>query len=142
MDKLFAYGTLRYEDEEPSFGIDLQKYLEDSYEGKVRGHLYVIEGFPFLVNEGSDWIRGKLFEFSDIDPILEKYDKIEGADKIDPFFERETVEVYMDDGSVENAHCYVGGESLRNYFAKPEYIVKCGDIEETNIDHKKIKQSF
>ena len=142
MNKLFAYGTLRYEDEDPSYGVKVSKYLENTSMGKVKGSLYVIEGFPFLLREGDNWVKGKLFEFSETDEIIDKYDRIEGADKIDPFFERVVVKVHLEDGSIEESYCYVGGKSLKNFFAKPEYKVECGDIEKTSIDHGMVKESL
>ncbi len=123
MNNLFAYGTLMYEDEEPSFSIDLDKYLVETKKGEVRGDLYVVEGFPFLDPEGNGKVEGKLFILSDIDRVLSKYDKIEGAEESQPFFERRVMEVELKDGSEVDAYCYVGGESLRKCFGKPEYKV-------------------
>lgn len=134
MNNLFAYGTLMYEDEDPTHGIDIDKYLEETLPGKVKGTLYVVEGFPFLTLEGDDWVEGKLFKFKNLDPLLKKYDRIEGADKVNPFFERKIIEVKLEDGSEEKAHCYVGGDGLNESFAKPEYRVENGDWNNVKED--------
>lgn len=124
MNSLFAYGTLMYEDEEPSFSIDLDKYVENTIRGEVKGDLYVVEGFPFLDPDGEGNVKGKLFVLSDIEKILSKYDKIEGAEDPEPFFERKVVDVKLENGEEKSAYCYVGGRSLINCFGKPEYKVK------------------
>lgn len=124
MDNLFTYGTLIYEDEDPNFGIELDKYLEETKEGVVEGDLYVVEGFPFLDPEGKGEVKGKLLVLSNIETVLKKYDRIEGANNTDPFFNREIVDVKLKDGSVEKAYCYVGGESLIKCFGTPEYKVE------------------
>ncbi|MGM0405609.1 MAG: gamma-glutamylcyclotransferase family protein [Thermoplasmatota archaeon] len=123
MNNLFVYGTLMYEDEEPSFSIDLNKYLIESKRGEVRGDLYVVEGFPFLDPEGSGTVEGKLLSLSEIDVVLSKYDKIEGADEREPFFDRKVMDVKLKDGSEVDAYCYVGGKSLIKCFGKSEYKV-------------------
>ncbi|MFO7792790.1 MAG: gamma-glutamylcyclotransferase family protein [Candidatus Saliniplasma sp.] len=134
MDSLFTYGTLRYEDEEPNFGIDLNKYIEETKNGIVEGDLYVVEGFPFLDPDGDGEVKGKMFVLSDIERVLDKYDRIEGAQDPEPFFKREVVDVELEDGSVEKAYCYIGGDNLRKCFGKPEY-----KVEECNWDKIKNK---
>ncbi len=124
MNNLFAYGTLMYEDEEPSINIELDKYLDETKKGEIKGDLYVVEGFPFLDPTGNGTVKGKLFVFSDIDRVLSKYDKIEGSEESDPFFERRVVDVILEDGTEEEAYCYVGGNSLIRCFGKAEYRVK------------------
>lgn len=127
MNNLFTYGTLLYEDKNPTYGIEMKKYLEKGVHGKVKGTLYVVEGFPFLTLDGDDWVDGKLFKFKELEHLLKKYDRIEGADKVDPFFERVNVKVRLDDGNEEEAYCYIGGSGLEKSFAKPEYRVKSED---------------
>jgi len=121
MNNLFTYGTLLYEDEEPSFNIDINRYIEEVKRGVVQGDLYVVEGFPFLNLEGDGTVKGKLFVLKNIENILTKYDKIEGSDDPNPFFERKVVNVKLEDGSEEKAYCYVGGNRLIECFGKPEY---------------------
>ncbi len=127
MENIFAYGTLLFEDEEPSHGINASKYIKETKEGWVTGTLYAVEGFPFLVLEGDHRVKGKLFICNEIDPLLDKYDIIEGASQPEPFFERTTVEVELADGGKAKAYCYIAGRKLKSSFAKKEYLVESGD---------------
>ncbi len=130
MDKIFAYGTLLFEDEDPNHGVDTYRYILDTKEGRVRGKLYAIEGFPFLVldeNDDNNLVIGKLFTCKEIEHLLEKYDRIQGATQIDPFFERKVVDVILEDGEQEKGFCYVAGIKLRDSFAKEKYRIRSGD---------------
>ncbi len=127
MNNLFAYGTLLFEDEEPSHGINASRYIEETKTASVKGTLYAVEGFPFLVLEGDGRVKGKLFVCSEIDTLLDKYDIIEGASQAEPFFERTIVKVELSDGKKTKAYCYVAGRKLRSSFAKEEYLIRSGD---------------
>ncbi|MGM0510298.1 MAG: gamma-glutamylcyclotransferase family protein [Thermoplasmatota archaeon] len=127
MNNLFVYGTLIFEDESPSHGLNAPKYILKSEMAYVKGRLYAVEGFPFLVLNGNNKVKGKLFRCEEIEPLLEKYDRIEGANQVEPFFERKVIEVELEDGTKENAYTYIGGGKLRKAFAKPEYELKSGD---------------
>ncbi len=133
MRNLFVYGMLLFEDEEPTHGINAKKYIKKSEPAQTRGKLYVVEGFPFLVPEKEGRVKGKLFTCQDIDTLLSKYDVIEGANQPNPFFERKVIEVELEDGSTEEAYCYVGGKSLQTCFAKTEYLVESGDWLEASF---------
>jgi len=113
-----------YEDEKPNFGVEFNQYLLKTKKGVVEGDLYVVEGFPFLDPNGKSQVKGKLFVLSDIDKVLSKYDMIEGAKDPEPFFKREVVDVELEDGSKEEAYCYVGGPSLIKCFGKSEHKVQ------------------
>jgi len=128
MDNLFVYGMLLFEDEEPSHGIETRRYVLDSHEAWVEGDLFVVEGFPFLVPEGDNKVRGKLLECKEVDTLLQKYDVIQGANQSDPFFERVEVEAILEDGERKKAHCYIGGRNLCECFAKDRYKVDSGDF--------------
>ncbi len=127
MEKLFVYGTLLFEDEEPSHGVNAKQHIRETKLGWVKGKLYVVEGFPFLVPGGDKKVKGKLFFCEDIEPLIKKYDRIEGANQSEPFFERKKVEVELDDGEKEEAFCYIGGRKLQDCFAKPEYLIESGE---------------
>ena len=117
---LFVYGTFIYEDQDPSHGVNTHKYIENVKSGWVEGRLYQTKGFPFLVLEGDDKIRGKIFKCSDIKPLIEKYDKIEGVNDQSPFFERVTTKVYLENSKTIEAYVYVAGSKLRNKYKKPK----------------------
>ncbi len=127
MNNLFAYGTLLYEDEDPSHGINASRYIKESVVAWVKGTLYAVEGFPFLVLNGDGKVKGKLFTCSEIEPLLDKYDIIEGANQTEPFFERTIVDVELESGEKTRAYCYIAGRKLQNCFAKEEYLVRSGD---------------
>lgn len=127
MNNLFVYGTLLFEEEEPSHGIKAYRYIEESLDAWVEGTLYAVEGFPFVVLNGEGKVKGRLFKCSDVEPLIQKYDKIEGADQVEPFFERKKTEVILENGEKEKAYCYVGGRKLRECFAKEEYKIPEGD---------------
>ncbi len=127
MENLFVYGMLLFENEEPSHGINTEKYILDVESAWIKGDLYVVEGFPFLVLGGENKVKGKLLKCKDIDVLLARYDIIEGANQPDPFFEREVIQVNLEDGGKEKAYCYVGGRSLCECFAKDEYLVESGN---------------
>lgn len=127
MENIFVYGTLLFEDEDPSHGIDTTHYILESKQAWIKGKLYAVEGFPFLVQDGDDQVKGKMFICENIDVLLERYDKIEGVTQEEPFFERKIVEVYLGNGTVEKAYCYVAGNKLKECFAKEKYHVKSGD---------------
>ncbi|MFO8109249.1 MAG: gamma-glutamylcyclotransferase family protein [Thermoplasmata archaeon] len=132
MDNIFVYGMLLFEDEEPIHGIDTKRFIVKVQPAWVRGNLYVVEGFPFLVPGGKNKVKGKLLMLKDTEEILERYDVIEGANQTDPFFERVEVQVYLENGSKEKAYCYVGGKNLRECFAKEKYILESGDWLDAN----------
>lgn len=117
---LFVYGTFIYEDQDPSQGINTPKYIENVRTGWVKGRLYQTKGFPFLVLDGDDKVRGKVFKCSDIKPLIEKYDKIEGVNDANPFFDRVSTKVHIEDGEKEKAHLYVAGSKLRNKYMDPK----------------------
>ncbi len=117
---LFVYGTFIFEDEDPSHGVNTNKYVDQVENGWVEGRLYQTKGFPFLVLDGDDKIRGKVFKCSDIKPLIEKYDKIEGVNDANPFFDRVDTEVYLDSGETEEAYVYVAGSKLRNKYMEPK----------------------
>lgn len=117
---IFVYGTFIFEDEDPSHGIDTNKYIEDVKTGWVEGSLYQTKGFPFLVLDGEDKIKGKVFRYSDVKPLIEKYDKIEGVNDANPFFDRVTTEVHLEDDENQEAYVYVAGSFLRNKHMKPK----------------------
>ena len=124
INSLFVYGTFIFEDEDPSHGIDTDKYINDVKKGWVEGTLYHSKGFPFLVLEGTDKVKGKLFKCCDITPMIKKYDKIEGVNNSNPFFERVSTKVNLDDGSSEEAYVYVAGSYLKNMYKSPKNKIK------------------
>lgn len=117
---LFVYGTFIYEDQDPSHGINTPRYIKDVRSGWVEGRLYQTKGFPFLVLEGDDKIRGKVFKCGDIKPLIEKYDKIEGVDDQNPFFDRVSTQVHLEGDEIEEAYVYVAGSKLRNKYMNPK----------------------
>lgn len=120
INSLFVYGTFIFEDEDPSHGVNTNKYIENVKTGWVEGSLYQTKGFPFLVLEGEDKIKGKVFKCCDIKPLIEKYDKIEGVNDANPFFDRVATEVHMDDGETKEAYVYVAGSYLKNKYMRPK----------------------
>ncbi len=120
IDSLFVYGTFIFEDEDPSHGIDTNKFIEEVKEGWVKGSLYQTKGFPFLVLDGKKKIKGKLFKCNDVRPLIEKYDKIEGVNDANPFFDRVETEVHLDGEETEKAFIYVAGTYLKNKYKKPK----------------------
>ena len=123
---LFVYGTFIFEDQDPSHGIDTTEIIDETKTGWVEGKLYQTGGFPFLVLEGDDKVKGKLFRCCTINPLIKTYDKIEGVNEPNPFFERVVTDVELERGNELEAYVYVAGSYLKNKYMKPKNRITTG----------------
>jgi len=111
MDSLmFVYGTLRKDARGQLLSPLCRDWIFRGY-GSVQGVLYDFGAYPGAVPTEDERrrVRGELYELPDPATMLPPIDRYEGCSDEDEQpheFERESVEVAMEDGSVRRAWMY------------------------------------
>lgn len=107
---MFVYGTLRKDARGQLLSPLCQAWVFRGY-GSVPGELYDFGAYPGAVKSQSESarIKGELYQLPDPVTMLPPIDRYEGCSEADPpprEFERELVDVHLEDGSVERAWIY------------------------------------
>ena len=108
---LFVYGTLRRDT-----GSEWARYLASVSAfvgaGRTRGALYRLDGYPGMVAGTRDdaWVFGevcRMNEPSSLLPVLDAYEKCGVADPQAHEYERQVVDVVLDNGETIPAWVYI-----------------------------------
>jgi gamma-glutamylcyclotransferase (GGCT)/AIG2-like uncharacterized protein YtfP len=107
---MFVYGTLRRDTRGQILSPLCRGWVFKGY-GHVAGELYDFGAYPGAVPSTSDGRRvlGEVYELPDPVTMLPPIDRYEGCSEHDPLpheFERELVDVTLDDGSSLGAWIY------------------------------------
>lgn len=132
MDSLvFVYGTLRKDARGQVLSPLCQGWVFKGY-GTVPGELYDFGAYPGAVPSSvpDARVRGELYELPDPSKMLPPIDRYEGcgeADEQPHEFERELVDVTMEDGTVARAWIYwYRPEPLGRRLHSGDYLQRLG----------------
>lgn len=108
--RLFVYGTLRRGFNHPVARL-LARHARYLGEGRVKGRLYRIGGYPALVGARRDneWVKGELYALDRNRWLLRRLDRYEGISAERPAtaeYQRVMATVYRNDGSTIEAWAY------------------------------------
>lgn len=121
LDKVFVYGTLKiggYFDRRKEYAINRMQRLNVQDAFIVGAVMYDLGGYPAITatERAEKIVYGELHTFSDIDSVLQRFDRIEGyrPDNEDmSFYIRKEVDVHTKNGD--------GSTKAYAYFMSPRY---------------------
>jgi len=121
---VFVYGTLKKDYFEPQYEIDIRDIIRFEGEGTIKGSMYTTGSYPFVILGGEEQVKGFLYFCFDIKKVLDKYDAVEGLGNL---FQREVVDVQMEDGSIVKSYIYTALEGLKERYMNPNNRIQSGE---------------
>ncbi|MGL4631324.1 MAG: gamma-glutamylcyclotransferase family protein [Leadbetterella sp.] len=116
-DYLFVYGSIQSCYVPNTIFKSIQDYVLSVQEAHTIGSLYIIEGgYPALVEEGHDIIKGELFEIQHVESlfkILDEYEEYDPNDPVDSLYIRKKARITLNSHTVW-AWIYVYNQGIEN----------------------------